>query len=175
MMLRGTLINPNYWVVLCRWTPWRSKPSRVDHCSCSSLQERHPYSAQELTNCPSSSVWAPNMNTGNLKAPKVKNNYFPFPFKHETTHLTTGDSWRSLILKYQSPPSCKIALNGIFWPVSSVWGKRACVNLVCVHWIARCIHEFASLNYQFEFISQENTHCMIKCHCLDSKLHSENQ
>ena len=51
MKLRGTLINSNHWVILCRWTPWRIKPSGVNQPSCSSFLHRHPYSAQELTNC----------------------------------------------------------------------------------------------------------------------------
>ena len=48
MMLSGTLMNSNHWVVLCRWTPWRSEPSRVNRLSCSSsLLQSQPYSQTE--------------------------------------------------------------------------------------------------------------------------------
>ena len=43
MMLRGTMMNSNHWVILCRWTPWRREPSRVHQPSCSSLLQRHLY------------------------------------------------------------------------------------------------------------------------------------
>ena len=53
MMLSGTLMNSNHWVVLCKWTPWRSEPSRVNWLSCSSsLLQSLPYSQTETQTTP---------------------------------------------------------------------------------------------------------------------------